>query len=389
MTDISQTLNSIILDERDEETIVQQAHLRVFNASGGQLDDFSENNPIAALIQGQAFAASELLYKVNQLPIAVIIDFLKVIGVERRLGTKATTTLTFTLTAPLSNTFVIPEGFEIIDVSGNLSFLTDAALSIPPGLVSGSVTATAEANGAAYNLAAYTLTGIPNPLTFLASVTNIEGSNGGSDAETDEEVISRGITELRVRSPISAADFEFIAEQELGVGSRCIAIGLLGANRFSRQLGAVHLFLLNSDGTPANSAQLTKVQEAFASRVALGSSLYVSPVELLNISGDLVARLAPGREPEETADELWEAFSTYLDPTQYPTDQDIILNEVEYALRATGAIKDIQTLDLNGQPLNIPLPNQYTLPTAFSLNMSLVNEEGIIYEILRGAGEPE
>ncbi|BBD59511.1 hypothetical protein NIES2109_22980 [Nostoc sp. HK-01] len=389
MTDISTTLNSIILDDRDEETIVQQAQLRVFNASSGQLDDFTENSPVAALIQGQAFAASELLYKVNKLPIAVIIDFLKVIGVERRLGTKATTTLTFTLTAPLSNTFIIPEGFEVIDVSGNLSFLTNTALSIPPGLVSGSVTATAEANGAAYNLAAYTLTGIPNPLTFLASVTNIDGSNGGSDAETDEEVISRGITELRVRSPISAADFEFIAERELGFGSRCIAIGLLGANRFTRQLGAVHLFLLNADGTPANSAQLIKVQEAFASRVSLGSSLYVSPIELLNISGDLVARLAPGREPEETADELWEAFNTYLDPTQYPVGQDIILNEVEYALRATGAIKDIQTLNLNGQPLNIPLPNQYTLPTAFSLNMSLVNEEGIIYEVLRGAGEPE
>ncbi|ALF55612.1 hypothetical protein ACX27_26665 [Nostoc piscinale CENA21] len=389
MTDISTTLKSIILDERDEETILQQAQLRVFNASSGQLDDFTENSPVAALLQGQAFAASELLYKVNQLPIAVIIDFLKVIGVERKLGTKATATLTFTLTAPLSNTFVIPEGFEVIDITGNLSFLTDAALSIPPGLISGSVTATAEANGSAYNLASYTLVGIPNPLTFLAAVTNAEGSNGGSDPETDEEVISRGITELRVRSPISAPDFEFIAEGVLGAGSRCIAIGLLGANKFTRQLGAVHLFLLNPDGTPANSAQLIKVQEAFANRIALGSSLYVSPVELLTISGDLVARLAPGRDPDETADELWEAFTTYLDPTQYPSDQDIVLNEVEFALRATGAIKDIQTLDLNGQPLNVPLPNQYTLPVGFSLNMSLINEEGIIFEILRGAGEPE
>ncbi|WP_414575326.1 baseplate J/gp47 family protein [Anabaena sp. CCY 9402-a] len=326
---------------------------------------------------------------VNKLPIAIIVDFLKVLGVTRRLGTKATAILTFNLSAPLSTSFNIPANFEVIDSTGNYSFLTDTALSIPPGLVSGSVTATAEVTGSSYNLASYTLIGIPNPLTFLSSVTNLEGANGGSDPESDDQVITRGLVELRVRSPISQADFEFIAETELGVGSRCRAIGLLGANRTSKQLGAIHLFLLNANQEPANSAQLIKIQQLFSERVPLGSSLYTSPMELLSISADLIAKLVPGREAEATADELWEAYQSFLNPSQYPLDEDIILNEVEFALRATGAIRDIESLLLNGQPLNVPLPNQYTLPVAFSLNMSLVSDEGVVFELLRGAGEFE
>ncbi|AUT00914.1 hypothetical protein CLI64_11165 [Nostoc sp. CENA543] len=389
MSDITETLNSIILDERDEEQIVEAAQVRVFNASGGALDDFTENSPVAALIQGQAFAASELLYHVNRLPIAIIIDFLKVAGVTRRLGTKAAATLTFTLTTPLSNSFVIPAGFEVIDSTGSLSFLTDTALTIPPGLTTGSVTATAEATGSAYNVSSFTLIGIPNPLTFLGSVTNLEAANGGSDAETDDEVITRGLTQLRVRAPISSSDFEFLVETELGAGSRCRAIGLLAANRVTQQRGAIHLFVLNANQEPANSAQIVQIQRLLADQIPLGSSLFVSPMEILNVSADLICRLAPGREPEATADELWEAYTAYLNPSQYELDKDVLLNEVEFVLRGTGAIRDIQSLLLNDQPLNIPLPNAYTLPSAFSLNMTLVNDEGVAFEILRGAGEPE
>ncbi|MEH1803214.1 MAG: hypothetical protein V7L13_29440 [Nostoc sp.] len=59
-------LNSIILDPRNETDIVEQAKLKVYNASGGQLNDFTENSPIAALIQGQAFAGAELLLHIQK-----------------------------------------------------------------------------------------------------------------------------------------------------------------------------------------------------------------------------------------------------------------------------------------------------------------------------------
>jgi hypothetical protein len=382
-------LDSVLIDPRNEEELLEQAQLRVFNSSGGQLNDFSENSPVSALLQGQAFAGSEILYYANQLPLALVIDFLKVTGTYRRLGTKAKVTLTFNLSSPQSVPFTILEGFEVLDESGNFSFFTDATLQIPAGLVSGSVTATAEDVGSQYNLPAYSLTGISQPLTFLSGVTNVEPSLGGTDEESIESTIERALKALRQDNLVSADDYENAAENILGEGSVCKAIGLLAENRATTQLGAVHLFLLNADKQPANEAQLSQVKSDLETRIQLGTSLYVSPMELLNVSGELVARLVPGKNPEEVIDELWQVFSDYLDPSTYPAGQDIILNELEYRLRVTGGIKDIESLILNGEPLNIPLPNDYTLPAAYSFYIRLASDDGLTYEGLRGAGEPE
>ncbi|AFY49018.1 Baseplate J-like protein [Nostoc sp. PCC 7524] len=384
----TEPLTSIILDPQAEEELALRSQARVFNESGGLLNDFSENSPVAALIQGQAFAGAELLYYINQLPLALVIDFLKITGVERSLGTKATTTLTFTLITPQSTTFTIPEGFEVVDLSGRYSFFTDAPLQIPPGLTSGSVTATAEEVGSAYNLAPYTIVGATQPLTFLSQVVNTEPSSGGTDAETVEETISRGLAQLRLRNLVSANDYEQAAENILGQGSVAKAIGLLSQNKLNtEELGAVHLFLLNANQEPANQAQISQVRNQLSSRIQLGTRLYISPMELLPISGDLIAKLVPGAKLDEVINDLWEAYQDYLNPSTYPPGQDVIMNEVEYHLRLTGGIKDIQLLSLNNQPVNVPLPNLYTLPTPYSLFIQLVDVEGNIYQQVMGEGE--
>ncbi|UKO99355.1 baseplate J/gp47 family protein [Nostoc sp. UHCC 0870] len=380
---------SILIDEQNEESILEQAQLRVFNESGGLLNDFSENSPVAALIQGQAFAAAEFLYYVNKLPLALVIDFLKLTGVVRSLGTQAKTTLTFTLSNPQGIAFTIPEGFEVADESGNYIFYTDATLQIPPGLTSGSVTATAEKVGSIYNLPSYSITGITQPLTFLSQVTNVEPSTGGTDEESVDSAINRGLIQLRVRNLVSADDYEQAAEELMGEGSVCKAIGLLGQNKINEELGAVHLFLLNANQEPANLAQTSEIRNSLLSRIQLGTQLYASPMELLNISAELIAKVTPGLDVEEAMSDLWEAYQGYLNPSTYPVGQDIILNEVEYQLRLTGAIKDIQFLSLNGQPLNIPIVNGYTLPTPYSLFIKLVDEDGSVYETVFGAGESE
>src|SRR5690242_7216710 len=121
MSDISLTsvpLEDVILDHRNEEELLSQAKVRVLNESGGLLNDFTENSPVAALIQGQVHAGAELLYDANRQTLKLLIEFLKRTGVERSLGTKAVVTLTFTLTSPQPIAFGIPEGFEVVDSSG-------------------------------------------------------------------------------------------------------------------------------------------------------------------------------------------------------------------------------------------------------------------------------
>lgn len=381
-------LTSITLDPSNETDLVENCKLKVYNASGGLLNDFTENSPVTALIQGQAFAGAELLYYVNQLPLALVIDFLKIAGVTRSSGTKAQTTLTFSISSPQSVVFTIPEGFEVVDSQGTLSFFTDAPLVIPPGLVSGSVTATAEDVGSQYNIAAYTITGVTQPLAYLSGVTNTEAASGGSDLESEASAISRGLTQIRLSSLVSKTDYEQAAETLLGDGSVCIAIGLLAADKTTTELGAVHLFLLNANGDPANDAQINYVKSQLANRIQLGTALYASPVELLPIIAELQFNLSPGINPQVAFDTLWGAYQDFLNPATYPLSTDVLFYDLAYALRNTGVIYGGGTLVLNNSPTNIPMPNAYTLPTAFSLFMQLVDKDGIVYTALRGEGEP-
>lgn len=377
-------LESVILDPRNEEELVTKAQIRVFNESNGLLNDFTDNSPLAALIQGQAFAASELLYYVNKLPLALIIDFLKITGVERSLGTKAVVDLQFYLSAPLNNTFIIPQGFEVVDETGVYSFYTNSPLTIPPGLISGTVSATAETVGSNYNLPAYSITGITQPLTFLSSVTNPSPSNGGTDAESESSTIKRALDKLRLRNLVSADDYEQAAQEILGVGSRAVALGRLGPNKEDSFNGAVHLFLLNSNGEPANSTQLNLVKNELTTRISLGSFLFVSPIELFPVNGDLIAKLISNVDPEEAADILFQSFEEYLNPALFPEDRDVIIKEIEYRLRLTGVIEDIQLFNINGDNINIEIDKEYILPFAQSLVMEFIRDDNSIYRVNRG-----
>ena len=84
-------LPAVSLDPRTEAQLVQQASQRVYEASNHTLNDFSAGNPLAALLEGQAFAQGEFLYWANQLPESVLANWIgPFLGAMRRLGTPAT-----------------------------------------------------------------------------------------------------------------------------------------------------------------------------------------------------------------------------------------------------------------------------------------------------------
>jgi uncharacterized phage protein gp47/JayE len=376
-----------VLDPRNEEEIVRQAQLSVYNASRVQLNDFSDHSPLAALLQGQAFAGAEFLYYVNKLPIALVLKFLETTGVQRRLGQAATAQLSFTLSAPLNQPFEIPAGFEVINSSGEYSFFTDELLVIPSNTISGVVQATAKETGEAYNLPAYTLNQFTQPLAFLASVLNLEPAQGGQNEEPIEETINKALKVIRRNNLVSELDFSEAAEEILGIGSRAKTIGLLGSDKIKQEPGAIHIFCLDSKGNPANSAQIAEVSRGISSRLMLGTVLYVSPMEVVDVSGDIIVKLLPEVESAEVANDLWQVFQDYLNPSSLTPGDSLLIRELEYQLRLVSGIKFIDQLKLNDQALNIAMPNQYSIPRAYSLKMALVDSNGNISQTMRGAGE--
>ncbi|MBD2256643.1 baseplate J/gp47 family protein [Pseudanabaena sp. FACHB-2040] len=376
------------LDDRSEETLYLQAQNVVATRSQGQINDFSDSGPIGVLLRAQAFSGAELLYRANKMPVALVLKFLEVTGTARLLGQKAQVTITFTLTAPRSSAYTVPAGFQITNNTGEYSFYTDSLLTIPAGASSGTVTATAAAEGPTYNLPAYTINQITQPLAFLAGVINTEPAQGGAAAESIESAIARGLAVLRRRNLVSALDFREAAEAVMGSGSRAKAIGLLGSDKVTRQPGAVHVFCLDATGEPANQAVLGSVFNNLSQTLMLGTSLYTSPMELLEVDAEVIAKLQPEADPTVVAEAIWEAYQAYLTPAAYEPGQTLLIQELRHALRFVGGLKFIDELRLNSGFLDIPMPNAYTLPVAYSLSMSLVDENGNITQLLRGAGEP-
>ena len=375
------------IDDRSEEEIYKGALNAVAAASNGRLNDFSDHNPLGVLVRAQAFAGAELLYRANKLPLSLLLTLLSLTGTERKLGSFAKASLTFTLTAPQPTAFTIPKGFEVIG-KDNAVFVTDKVLTFPVGSSVAKVSSTAKEIGERYNAPAFTLVRFTQPLAFLASVANLEAAQGGSAEESLQSAVDRGIQALSLRNPVSALDFETLARDVMGGGSQAKAIGLLGADRTSYQIGAVHLFLLAPGGEPANPAVVADVLAALSSRILLGTSLYVSPMEVTPVSGYLVGRIAAQANPEDVANNLWNSFERFFNPSVYRPGDTVLIQELRHALRFSGGVEFIDAVEINSSALNLPMPNDFTLPTAYSLAIELTDPSGNIFSTIRGAGEP-
>ena len=200
-------LPSVDLDPRNEAALVQAATQRVYEASGQTLNDFSASNPLAALLEGQAFAQGEFLFWANLLPQSILIEWLgPFLGAMRRLGTPSVARLV--LTVPASNSVTnIPIGATFTS-NANLTgaeeftFVTDSAISIPAGETTANVTVASQFVGSIYNAPANSITGVGAINVPGLTATNPQPAQGGSDVETYQEVQERFFTLIRRRNPV-------------------------------------------------------------------------------------------------------------------------------------------------------------------------------------------
>ncbi|MBW4670427.1 MAG: baseplate J/gp47 family protein [Cyanomargarita calcarea GSE-NOS-MK-12-04C] len=361
----------------DPKLLLQAMLDRCYIASDRTLNDFSAASPISALYEGHLFAVLEHLYYTNKLPAAMALEFLKIAGIQRRLGKAAQVNLTFTLSAPLGNPFYLSAGYLVSDSSNSYNFFTDEDLVIPSGAISGIVSATAENLGRTYNLPSYTIKNLSESRAFLQSVVNTEPSTGGIDEETVDEARARGFITLRRRGLTSADDYEQEAKLQLGEGSVARAVGLLAADKITFEKGAVHIFGLNPDGTQLNQAQINNLRFSLSSggKAPIGVRVYASSIELVPLEVYAIASLLPGSNPEAIALSIYQKLQDYLQPGNLPLGQTIILKELEFQVKLAGVnyVQSVSThTALNVSYADIPLPNAYSAAHLFDLTLDLV-----------------
>lgn len=392
MTSVAPILSPVI-DDRSEKELVTYALARVLQASNGLLtQSLDVGSPERSLIEGQAFAAAELLYRLNLVPESALIQFLQIAGVQRILGTAATVRLTFTLTQALNTSFTIPAGYVVTSTSGQIQFTTDTVLQIPPRTISGSIGATCTVIGSQGNVSAYNLTRLSTSLAFLGSVTNTEPSMGGQDAESLESTKSRGFSAIRRRGLISSDDYIQETLTVLGSGSVAAAIGNLAADKLSERIGSVHVFALGPGNLELTTQQISDLQTALAARSPVSVSVYISSINLYPISITIIAQQIPGSNVETVSQAIYDRVSAYISPAERTIGDAVILTEVMFQARLAG-VEYIQSVTMSPfgqieQPIDLEMPNQYSLPQLVTLNVQLVLNQQVTVRVF-GVGDPD
>lgn len=296
-------LPSVSLDPRNEAQIVQDASQRVYQASGQTLNDFSSGNPLAALLEGQAFAQGEFLFWANQLPQSILIEWLgPFLGAMRRLGTPAVARLALAV-PPSDTTTIIPAG-TAFTTDANLTggetftFITDADILIPSGESIAYATVASQYVGAVYNCPANSITGTSAINVEGLVATNPQPASGGSDVETYQEVQERFFTLIRRRNPVSAEDWQDFFTDFYGIGTQTT----VQPNRpnqgtynyvsdYLKPNGQVSFFVLGPNGVELNQSQLERGQNVVNYSVPVENQGHLYPITLSQVQYDLTVEV--------------------------------------------------------------------------------------------------
>ena len=207
MADIYGPILPLQLDPRNTPALVRDMQTKVFLESGGELNDFSPASPLSALVEGQAYAQSELLYYLNSLPEAYTLQWLRQLGIQRSIGAKAVTDVTFIKTNNFNRTVIIPAG-TIVSTANRLNFVLKSEVRIGDSLNSAKGMVTAEKWGTAYNLDSGSIEKINVNILGLDRVTNESPIQGGKDLESIESMKGKAFSLLKRRGLITAQDYE-------------------------------------------------------------------------------------------------------------------------------------------------------------------------------------
>lgn len=199
-------LPDLQLDPRNTRTLLNAMQTKVFLESGGSLNDFSPASPLAAITEGQAYAAAELLYYLNSLPEAFAIQWMKLLGIQRVIGASAYAEITFVKFEAYTQAVVVPKGTALLSSSGLRFILTEDVIIDPiEGFATG--LAISEKWGTIYNVPPGAINRVSGSIPGLESLFNADSAMGGEDLESVLEMKSRANALMGRRALISKGDF--------------------------------------------------------------------------------------------------------------------------------------------------------------------------------------
>lgn len=373
MAEIPQ-LASITYDQ-----LLALARQRTFELSGGRLNDTSEAGVLTALLRQQSAAIDDQNRLLNTLPELATLTLLRAMGIGISPGQQATVRVTLVLGEVLSAPTTITRfrisrsgiSFSVVGTQNNLS-----VIDIPAGVSSVETIAVADVFGLAGNVSAGVWQ-IMTPVPYVSSVVSAEAALGGADPDSLAAATPDKLAEkLSAGSLTRTGDFERMLSELLGVGAVTLAIGKLGPDRTTKQLGAVHCFGLNADGSELTQQQKQQLQSDIDSRSPL-ASVYVSTIELFKMRASVIVVLASNSGGPTVSAAIWVAMRDCLKPTNLPPGTAVYVNECVVLVGNIPGVERVQSVSLGEltgvpQPTNQPLPYPWSAPRLDAITVRCV-----------------
>jgi len=349
-TEIFGPLLPLQLDSRNVNELVRAIQSRIHIESGGQLTDFTPASPLAAISEGQGFAQAELLYYLNSLPEAVTIQWLRSLGVQRRIGSRALVDVTFFRVPGYTRPVTIPSGTKVYANSGQVFVLLDQVRMTES---SATVTAQSERWGTVYNVPAGSIGRVERNFLGLDLVTNNAPAAGGTDLETVDGMKLRAFELFGRRNLTSRTDFE--GEVSAIAPEATLVRVMPYEERFGIESRGVYVVAGGDDGSqlsvPTQSLLLTSLRD----RVPLDVKVYLSAPTVLPV--EVVASIQwDPRVTTTFTDTLANQIKTLLADLIYPSaiglGNNLPGSSVLRELLALDFVVDIPVLDIKQMALD-------------------------------------
>ena len=286
-------------------------------------------------------------------------------GITRKPGTAASVTLTFTGSAGTT----VSAGTLCVTQDG-LGFATDEDLTLGED-GRGTVTATADAVGTAYNVLAGAIVSTQQAVSGVTSLTNEAAAAGGTDPETDAALFER-LDAYKKTPPTSGNDRHYHqwALEVNGVGAASVIRCWDGPGTVKVIIADMALHPVTEE-LRAEVAAYIETQRPVTAEVTVESAAGVPVTVSVTVETDgTVFKL-------DTEKELTERLAEYLGEIAFTEGAEVVYNRVLALVMGLPGVTDCSGLTVNGGTANVPL-DATQIPMLGTVTVSGIAEEAAV-----------
>ncbi len=348
---IGKTTGTLSVEQIDSQIANRQElrNLIILNALSTpicpELTNANPSAPHTVLLEAMAWLLAQIAWRLNQTPQQNLIAFANVFGIEPIEATEAETILRFTVTFNENEISTIPAGTTVSDVSATYQFETLDDLVIDKLETVGETLAVRTEFGHTL-LSPNVLTELLDNLSFVESVTNPNGVDSGTQAETTESVLSR-VAEYQRRGEriVTSQDLEDAILDEALYGNGVVrAFPFIANGDFSgdQKVGYTTVVAMTKRGDAIDDNSRSYIADLLEEIVG-NQFVYIANPMFVNFNISCTVRLRLGAIQSATIAAIEANLRTFYATAREQFGRSIYRSEIIAIIEGTAGVERIES----------------------------------------------